>query len=294
MLDMVDYTEEYMDEINQYYNDPNLQQAQTEAQSAGTTAAQYQSAASLLPQKLREAVMAKVDYNRDIIEQQNKKQAEYFAAPSVAREKYQNIWNPFEREKLVTQERTQAYAPYATMTDILAARTGSLSDIINAGTNAFNADVGAKQSAAELARQKYADLLGIAKEKTENAKWGYEQTHTAGSGDGSWGCEDLFYVDEYGNLRMKGTGPTPDTSTSQPTEPKPTVSSQQISNMLKKPNVNWRSPGGQWEFSQAVADWVPVGSTSDDGFIADDLEVGGTSGGSAMFDLDTLGSSLGL
>ena len=93
---------------------------------------------------------------------------------------------------------------------------------------------------------------------------------------------------------MKGTCPTPDTSTSQPTEPKPTVSSQQISNMLKKPNVNWRSPGGQWEFSQAVADWVPVGSTSDDGFIADDLEVGGTSGGSAMFDLDTLGSSLGL
>ena len=69
-----------------YYDDPTLQQAQVEAQTAGSSAVAYQSAASQLPAKLKEAVMGKLDYNKDLIEQKNKAQAQYFQAPSEARE----------------------------------------------------------------------------------------------------------------------------------------------------------------------------------------------------------------
>lgn len=171
--------------IQDYYSSPDITNAQNEAMNAGTTAASYQSAAALLPQKLREAVLAKVDYNKDIISQQDKAQAQYFAAPSAARAKYADpnspnyIFNPIQAENLVAQSRAQAYEPYATLTDILGQRLGSLSDIINAGTGAFQADVTAKQSAADLLRQKYNDLLTMAAQKTNLAQWDYEQKKQA-------------------------------------------------------------------------------------------------------------------
>jgi hypothetical protein len=154
-----------MPDLQSYYNTPELTGAAREAETAGTTAVNYQSAAGLLPQKLREAVMAKVDYNKDIITQQNKAQAEYFAAPSAARAEYVDpessnyIFNPFQAEALVAQKRSLAYQPFANLTDILGQRLGTLGDIIQNGVGAFQSDVAAKQGAYEMARNKYNDLL---------------------------------------------------------------------------------------------------------------------------------------
>ena len=97
-----------MADLRSYYQDPNLESSRLEAQAAQKEASAYQSASSLLPEKLKQAINEKLNYNKDIIEQQNKAMAEYFQAPAVAREKYQDIWDPFKRESLVAKEKAQA------------------------------------------------------------------------------------------------------------------------------------------------------------------------------------------
>jgi hypothetical protein len=254
-----------------YYDDPTLQNAQMEAQTAGSTAVAYQSAASQLPAKLKEAVMGKLDYNKDLIEQKNKAQAEYFATPSAAREQYQDIWNPFEREKLVAGERAQAYQPYANLTDILGARMGSIADIINAGTGAFNSDVMAKQGAYQLAQQKYNDLLQMAQLKQQqanieeaarnaNTQQEFEnqlalmklQSDSSGSsGGGVSGIGDILSLATLlgGNYNQQ--------TEQKPPQPTGIDFARNKPNLLK--GEAWLSPGGQWAFDMETMQWWPVG-----------------------------------
>ena len=253
-----------------YYDDPTLQNAQMEAQTAGSAAVAYQSAASQLPAKLKEAVMGKLDYNKDLIEQKNKAQAEYFAAPSAAREQYQDIWNPFEREKLVAGERAQAYQPYANLTDILGQRLGNIGDVINQGVGAFNSDVAAKQGAYQLAQQRYADLLQMAQLKQQQANleeaaksantqqefenqlalMKLQEGGSSGSGGGISGVGSIFDF-----LGLGGGG-------YQQTEQKPPQPTG-IDFARNKPNLlkgeAWLSPGGQWAFDMETMQWWPVG-----------------------------------
>jgi len=177
------------EQLAQYYNTPELQAAKAKAQEAGQTAVNYASAAGLLPTKLREAIQNKVNYNQDIIKEQNEAMADYFAAPSQARVDYQNIWNPFEREKLVARATSNAYAPYATLTDALGQRMGRIDDIVSAGTGAFNAGVTASQGAYDLLRQDYTDQLSLADTLAGIAKWDYEQKK---SGSGGFDLSSLF------------------------------------------------------------------------------------------------------
>lgn len=160
------------DLLTQY--DPSLEQKRQAAEQAAGTAVNYQSAASLLPAKLKSAIQEKLNYNQDIISQQNQAMANYFSAPSQARQDYQNIWNPFEREALVSKATSNAYAPYATLTDILGQRQGNINDIISAGTGAFNSAVTAQQGQAQIAQNAYENAIS-------NAKWGYEMTHPKAS-----------------------------------------------------------------------------------------------------------------
>lgn len=247
------------DQILQPYNDPNLASLQSNAQSAAQTASNYQSAAALLPSKLRDAIQSKLDYNKDIIAEQNKAMANYFSAPSTARSDYQNVWNPFDREKLVAQATSNAYAPYATLTDILGQRRGQINDIVSAGTGAFNAQVGAQQNAAQLARQSYMDALGMADKQSEIAKWGYEQTHKGGSGGGG-GAANLGGLSQL-LATMTGQGSAPAPQVPSPTEPTPTyipASGRSITGKKTNSNIVYHSPGGQWVFDNSGRQWVPV------------------------------------
>ena len=192
-------------DILKYYNDPNLESARTGAEQAATNLQDYGTAATLLPEKLREAVMNKVNYNKDIIEAQNKAQADYFAAPSAARAKYSDpgsadyIFNPFQAENLVSQERAQAYAPYASLTDILGQRMGRIEDIIGAGTGAFQAGLTGAQGAYDVARQRYQDLMDLAGIKT-GLEW--DQYKYLSDLGGSGGSSVASPLDLLGNLGL--------------------------------------------------------------------------------------------
>jgi hypothetical protein len=112
-----------------------------------------------LPFKLREALQKKLDYNRDIIEQQADVEADYIAAPARAREKYQDVWNPFARERMVAEERAQAYKPYAVLSDVLGQRMGTVSDIVGQGVAGWQGIVNQANVLNQSAQQKLAQAM---------------------------------------------------------------------------------------------------------------------------------------
>jgi len=237
------------------YNTPELQSAYGSYEESANKAIEYNSAASMLPQKLKEAINEKLDYNKDLIEKKNQLASDYFNAPSEARAKYADqsspnaVWNPMQAEALVSQYRNQAWQPYQTASDVLTARTGSIADIIDSASNAMVASATTAKDKATLARQKWEDLFSVAKQKESDKS-------TAASG--GTGFDDMFVVDPTtGQLTLnpKYTNKNVTPENSIPTEPEPIVDMTG-----KDPNVKWRSPEGQWEYNWQYMAWVPVGA----------------------------------
>jgi hypothetical protein len=129
------------------------------AEGAANTYANTVGQSGGLAAKLKDALGKKLNYNEDIIKQQNAALGDYIAAPATARANYQNVWNPFEREKLVAQARSQAFQPYATYSDVLQQRMGQVSDIVNEGVSGWQAIVQQAQALAQLAQQRYSDAM---------------------------------------------------------------------------------------------------------------------------------------
>jgi len=137
----------------------DVTQARTDAAAQASTAAQQLAGTynieSVLKQKLTDAYNA----NQDIIKPLDTATANYTTAPSVAREKYQDIFNPFSREKLVSQYTANQAIPMQTLSSILGQRQGSIADIINAGTGGYKAQATVAQNQAEQARASYEDIF---------------------------------------------------------------------------------------------------------------------------------------
>lgn len=136
-----------------------LQAGETAGQSASRasdlTAGSY-NVESVLKQKLDEAYQS----NQDIVGPLDEATSTYLSSPSVAREKFQDIFNPFSRERLVSQYVNQEAIPMLSYSNILGSRRGSIADTIKAGTGAYQAQVAGAQGQAQADRQRYQDLLG--------------------------------------------------------------------------------------------------------------------------------------
>jgi membrane-associated HD superfamily phosphohydrolase len=127
--------------------------------TAATNLANLQTGAGSLPSQLKEALNKKLNYNKDIINQQSDVMQQYFAAPSAARAKYQDVWNPFEREKLVAQERTMALKPYDTLSGVLDQRMGDVADITTAGVQGWQGMVDAASTQLNAATTRLGTAL---------------------------------------------------------------------------------------------------------------------------------------
>lgn len=184
--------------------------------------------ADVLKQKATEAF----NYNKDIVGPLDKATSEYYSAPSVAREKYQDIFNPFTREKLVSQYTGNAALPMLSYANMLNQRGGRIEDIIGAGTNAFKAQTTAAQGASQQAQTEYENLL---KEYELNQKY-------AGTGTNN---DILAAV-----LASMGEGTSGAETT--PTEPKPFYSPYE--------GTGAKSSGGQWYWDGAS--WKPTAQTA--------------------------------
>lgn len=138
----------------------DLNRARQQSELASRQAITSAQSTKLIPDRLKETLMKKINYNQDIIGQQAKAQADYFAAGDVGREKYSGIIDPRKREALVNQYKAQQFEPYRALTGVAETRQGTIADIIGAGSRAAEASNIGIQGGAEIARTRYQDLLG--------------------------------------------------------------------------------------------------------------------------------------
>ena len=130
--------------------------ASQSAQTASSAASRGYTVEDELKTKLNEAY----NYNQDIVKPLDDATSSYLTAPNVAREKYQDIFNPFAREKLVAQYTGQEAKPMLSLANILGTRRGSIADTVNAGTNSYQAYATNLNNQAQLDRQGYQDVYG--------------------------------------------------------------------------------------------------------------------------------------
>src|SRR3990167_353076 len=143
-----------------------LEEFSSGAQGAYERAAGFAKEAATLPQRLRDAISKKWEDNRDLIETRNKSLTEFFTAPAVGREKYQDVFDPFARERLVATSREQAGEKARTLTDLLTQRGQKMEDIVGRTSEAFGGEVSAAQLMASAAQSRFANALQIANYKT--------------------------------------------------------------------------------------------------------------------------------
>jgi hypothetical protein len=192
-----------------------------DVQTATTDLSNLQIGGGSLPTKLREALNEKLNNNRDLINQQADTMQNYFNSGAASREKYQDVWNPFEKAKLVQQERSMALRPYDVLSGVLENRMGDVNDIVQSGiqgwqgmTDAATTRLSSAQTMLATALQSYfhatgqqekADQLGfeIAKQKEQSRQ--FEQNYGL---DVQKFDENIrqFNVSEANKLKIAGMG----------------------------------------------------------------------------------------
>lgn len=147
----------------------NIIQARQEAQSAAGQYGQLAAQKPAISDVLKQKALDLYQNNQDIIQPLDTATQAYMSAPSVGREKYQDIFNPFTREKLVSQYVGNQALPMLSLSSILGQRMGRFEDLMGAGTNAYTAMTTGQQLEAQNKRQLYEDLLNEYKTTEELA-----------------------------------------------------------------------------------------------------------------------------
>lgn len=152
-----------------------LTQAAQGAQTAQQSASQLGAYAGSIPDALKKAVQNAYKDNQDVLTQLDTATADYLQSPSEARVKFQNIWNPFQRESLVSQYTSNQAIPMLSYSGIYGQRMGRAGDLINAGVGAYQADVAAQQAVADAAQQAYENALTQYQLEEDKRRWEIEQ-----------------------------------------------------------------------------------------------------------------------
>lgn len=129
-----------------------------DVKTASNDLSTLQTGAGALPAKLKEALNLKLNNNKDIINQQSATMENYFNSGAQAREKYQDVFNPFEKAKLVQQDRSMALRPYDTLSGVLENRMGTVADTVTAGVQGWQGLVNAATTKLGTAK----DMLSTA------------------------------------------------------------------------------------------------------------------------------------
>lgn len=240
----------------------NLVDARTTAGNLASTAGTTAAAEPLVSDVLRQKVMEAYSQNTDIVGPLDQKTQNYLQAPQVGREKYQGIFNPFTREKLVSQYIGTEALPMLALSNIYGNRMGRIQDTIGAGANAYKSQVMASQAKAENARQLYSDLLteyvkgedirqADESSKLAREKFDWDKAHPSGNGDGDNPLEiltNIIAAEEKLGMDLNGDGiiGAPQQSFQEPPYKSNPYQSQQIE-YPPKSGVFWTGDGqGGW------------------------------------------------
>lgn len=137
----------------------NITQAGEKARQAQEQAGIFTAALPTIGDVLGKKVNTLFEENQDILNQFNPAVTDLATARGKSFELFSNITDPFEREFLASEFVKTQSLPALTLAGQLGQRMGNISDIVDAGTNAFTAQTQQIANAAESARQTYLDLL---------------------------------------------------------------------------------------------------------------------------------------
>lgn len=244
--------------------DPNTIQLPQEIKDAGKRArdltyqaSSAQAAEPTITDVLRGKVSELYANNQDVVGNLDTTRASYLASPATARDKYQDVFNPFTRESLVSKYVNTAATPMLAASDLYGQRIGRIDDTIGAGTRAYQADTARKVAEAQMAGGTYEDMLNEFK-LLDDMRSRQEELNLKKKGSGSGG--DMFSDPVLGPILMAalGLGGTTGSNANTPSEQKPELSDQQRMDIARNPNVSWRSPGGQWIYDAESGDFVPI------------------------------------
>lgn len=136
-------------------------QAESSASSATNFAAQSPSVES----ELRDALASKFTSYKEPIEQRSQAMAGYLSAPADARALYGDpessgfVFNPYQRQKLISNAQAQAYQPYAALSDYINLGMGTVRDLASQGAGMYQTEANRQLGGAQLAQGQYDTAL---------------------------------------------------------------------------------------------------------------------------------------
>lgn len=159
------------------FDDPRLQQASQSAQQLGQQAFQAEQSGFTLPDMLRDALNKKFA-NNPVLKQRESALQNYLTvqeqAPlSVLPENTGGrIFSPQEQSAIIGGKRAAALAPLTTANELVGMSQGGIDDILNAATRSYQAYTTGLMGKAQLARQKYSDVLDELSNRAAEAERG--------------------------------------------------------------------------------------------------------------------------
>lgn len=152
--------------LQNYFNSPELTQAQGQYQAAAGTANQSAAEDISLPTQLRQALAAKFGEDNPLIQQRAQASTDYLnSIPSSYNDVLpQNnngvILSPTQQAMMIGAKQNAYLGRVANANSLISSQSGSLKDLIEAAAAAHQGETKLKLSKAELAHQNYADILG--------------------------------------------------------------------------------------------------------------------------------------
>jgi hypothetical protein len=242
------------DSIDQYYAglSNTLAPDQTKINTASAKYSNDLVGGSDLTQKLTDALNNKVNNNEDLNDQMAGTMSNYFQAPSTARVKYANIWDPAQREKLVAGDVAQALQPYDVFSNILKTRQGNLADLVKNGVAGWTAQTSADQNDVTNAQNNYNNKVGLMGQATSM----YNATEPPASTIKS-PMEQLIEKKIMDTINGSGSGGKMQMPTETQPAYSPALTPAQRKN-IESGKGAYISPGGQWYWDYTTDNWLPI------------------------------------
>lgn len=148
---------------------------------------------------LRSSIQKQLQDNQDLIAQVAGGEEGYYNAPSVAREKYQSVFNPFQKEALVSEYTGQARQGWTVPQGLLEQRMGTTENIVGKAVEGYKTDISNKQSIAQQAWAAYQQAVSEQQHAEELAASERASIRSSSSSGSSKKATTADYRQELGN-----------------------------------------------------------------------------------------------
>lgn len=177
-----------MNPTGSVYDDPRLQTARTNYETASRAATNADAQTTSLPDLLKTALTQKFQSNNPLIQGRERALTDYMkgvteAPLSVTAESAGGnapvIYNPQQQANLIQARRATTLAPLTTANFLLDTAQGGIGDVIDATSRASQAETKRLYGEAELAQNNYKNVL---EELSARAEEAYKRASLAGGG----------------------------------------------------------------------------------------------------------------